>query len=312
MPVQVLSHTFIERIKDILEYDIIQTVYNMDLADAISLEAEKRRVKAKVHLKINTGMNRVGFPAENATIRKIADVCALKGLNVEGIMSHFACADERDSGYTYKQFELFMDFCGQLGKNGIEIPLKHIANSAAFIRFPEMHLDMVRPGIAIYGHYPGFSNENSHLELKPAMSLKARIISVSYVSRGEGVSYGRTFTASDGSYIAAVPIGYADGFSRILSNRAKVIINGRTVPVVGTVCMDQFLADVSSIKNSVAVGDEVVLFGKQNGMEITAEELAGHAGTISYEEICGIGLRVPRIYIKNNDIIEVDKYLLKI
>ncbi|OGO79650.1 MAG: alanine racemase [Clostridiales bacterium GWC2_40_7] len=301
VPLQVLSHTFEGRANEILDYNIIQTIYNMELANAISLEALKRRVKATIHIKVNTGMNRVGVSHDENGEKAIVQIYGMPGLVMEGIMTHFASADESNIDYTYRQFELFIDFCNRLERAGIRPPLRHVCNSAAVLRFPEMHLEMVRPGLLLYGLYPSADMEISSVLLRPVMSLKACIININCIPEGAALSYGRTHVTKRKSLIATVPIGYGDGFPRRLSNNGKILIGGEFAPIVGTICMDQCLADITEIGDPVSVGDEVVLFGKQGRNEISVEEIAGKLGTITYEVLCDIGMRIPRIYTKNKD-----------
>ena len=307
--IQILGHTFPEKAEEILINNLTQTVFNLELANELSYWACKMGKSVKVHIKVNTGMNRVGFQPCEASIGTIVQISKLPFLEIEGIMTHFASADEEDSSATYTQFEKFMNFCSELEKAGVYIPIKHASNSAAMIKYPEMRLDMVRPGILLYGLYPSSCMDRNIVGLKPAMSLKAHVISVNNVSENEYLSYGRKYKTDKKSCIAAISVGYADGYPRLLSNNGKVIIKDGFAPVVGTVCMDSCLVDITDGSCDIAVGDESILLGKMGAREITAEELAGWAGTIAYEVVSRIGMRVPRVYIRHGKMIEVDNYL---
>ena len=202
-----------------------------------------------------------------------------------------------------------MNLCGALDDADVHIPVKHVCNSAAIIEFPEMHLDLVRPGIMLYGLYPSDDVDKDRISLKPAMTLKANVIQVKEVSKGTCISYGRSFVTNRTSKIATVPIGYADGYTRLLSNRGKVLVNGQLAPIVGRICMDQCMVDVSDLEGEGKVGDEVVLFGKQGNKEIKVEDIASSIGTINYEVVSLIGRRIPRVYIKGGKVKNVLDYL---
>lgn len=309
-PILIMSHTDPSRAKDVIKYNVAQTVFSYELAEVLSNAAIRLGHKARIHIKVDTGMTRVGFKPGYGIVEGIIEMSKLKGIIVEGMFTHFASADENDRDYTYMQFEKYISICTELRRVGIHIPIKHVANSAALIEFPEMHLDMVRPGIILYGHYPSSKIDRSKINLKPAMTLKANIILVKEVEYNIPVSYGRVFTTRRRSKIATVPVGYADGYSRTLTGKARVLINGEYAPVVGAICMDQFMVDVTDVKSDVKVGDEVVIFGTQAGKEIKAEEVASLAGTINYEVISVVGKRIPRVYLKGGKIYSVLNYLV--
>jgi alanine racemase len=310
IPILILSYTDPVRAEDIINYNVTQTVFSHDLAEALSDAAVRLGHKVKVHIKIDTGMTRVGFmPGYNA-VKNVVAISKLPGIIIEGLFTHFASADEKDKSYSYMQLERFMSICTELQRIGIHIPIKHVANSAAIIEFPEMHLDMVRHGIILYGYYPSSEVNKHKLLLKPAMTLKANVILVKEVENNTSVSYGRVFTTKRRSRIATIPIGYADGYSRLLTGKANVLINGELAPVVGTICMDQCMVDITDIDGNVKVGDEVVLFGKQMEKEIKVEELANLIGTINYEIISVVGKRIPRVYLHNGEISNVLNYLI--
>jgi len=246
-----------------------------------------------------------------SAVENVVAISKLPGIVVEGLFTHFSSADEEDESYTVMQFDRFLSIINELSRIGVHIPVKHAANSAATIKYPYMHLDMVRPGILLYGLYPSGETDQTKLDLKPAMTLKANVILVKNVEKDTCISYGRTFKTQRESRIATLPIGYADGFSRVLSNKARVLVNGEFAPVVGTICMDQCMIDVTELKSEVKVGDEVVVFGTQGSNKITVEEVASLMGTINYEVICIIGKRIPRVYIKNGRVLNVLNYLLE-
>lgn len=342
MPILVLSYTDPRRAREIAKGQITQTVYNMELAKALSIAGEELGIDVRIHIKVDTGMGRVGFVAGFDAIKSIEEISKMKNIVIEGIYTHFSSADEEDKTYTEMQFEKFMSICHELGRIGINIPIRHVCNSAAAIRFPHMHLDMIRPGILLYGMSPSKYCDAIDSGFKPAMSLKTNVILVKEVEQNQSISYGRTFTTKRKSIIATIPIGYADGYSRILSNKAEVLINGELLPIVGTICMDTCMVDVTDARdrqNSVAndlekkerdvesifanqvdksikpefnikVNDEVVLFGTQNDKSISVDDIASIMQTINYEVTCLIGKRIPRAYIQNGKIKEVQNYLL--
>jgi len=255
-------------------------------------------------------MTRVGFMSGYSAVKNIERISRLPGIIIEGLFTHFATADEKDKTYTHEQFSKFMSIWSELNRIGILIPVKHCANSAAITDLPDMHLDLVRPGIILYGLYPSKEVDHGIMKLKPAMTLKADIILVKNVEDGIPVSYGGDYVTKGERRIATIPVGYADGYSRLLSDRGKVLINGEYAPIVGRVCMDQTMVDVTDLKSGAAVGDEVVLIGTQGGKAISAEDVAEWAETINYEVVSLIGKRIPRFYIKNGRYTDVLNYLI--
>jgi alanine racemase len=310
VPILILSYTDPVRVAEIIEYRVTQAVFSHDLAKALSDEAVRQKKNVKIHIKIDTGMTRVGFMPGYSAIKNVVEISKLPRLIVEGLFTHFASADEKDKSYTYMQFERFMGICSELNRIGVYIPIKHVANSAAIIEFPEMHLNMVRPGIIQYGMYPSDEVDSNKIDLKPAMTLKANVILIKEVEKNTSISYGRVFTTNRESKIATIPIGYADGYTRLLTGKGQVLINGEMAPVVGKICMDQCMVDVTDLKGDVSVGDEVVLFGRQGDKEIRVEDIARSIGTINYEIVCIIGKRIPRVYLKNGRIQNVLNYLI--
>lgn len=295
-PVLILGAVFDDEYAELVKDDITLTVFDFDTAKKLSDTAKKLGKTAKIHIKIDTGMARIGFlPSEDA-VEEIIKISKLDGIEIEGMFSHFAKADEADKMPTRVQFEKFMFIKNELLKRGIKIPICHICNSAGIIDFPEYHLDMVRSGIITYGYYPSDFVNKDALKLESAMSFKSRVVHIKTVEKGTSVSYGGTFTAKEKMKIATVSAGYADGYSRLLSNKADVIINGVRCRVLGRVCMDQLMVDTTHLKN-INLGDEVILFGKSGNNKVTVEETAEIMGTINYEVMCGLSRRVPGVYI---------------
>lgn len=308
VPILLLGYTPAARVDEVILNGLTQTIFSYETAKEFSIAAKKLKRSVNVHIKIDTGMGRIGFTPCEESIETILKISMLPGLNITGIYTHFAEADKRDKTYTYEQYKKFTYMTENIEKRlGIKI-LKHAANSGAILELPDLKLDMVREGILLYGLYP--SNEVSrNINILPCMSIKSKVSYVKETEAGISIGYGRTFFTKRKSIIATIPVGYADGYSRLLSNKASVIIRGSVAPVVGNICMDQFMADVTDI-DGVKEGDSVILIGGDNGNFITADELAEIQGTISYEILCGVGRRVPRIYIKGGEIIKTVNYVI--
>ena len=309
VPILILGASGEETVEDLINFDITPSVFTYDFAKALSYEAERKEKVTKIHIKIDTGMSRIGFLAgdDNEEIaNEIIKISKLPYIEVEGIFSHFAASDEYDTSYTHMQFERFMDVCNKLNEKGLDVPIKHICNSAGIMMYPEMHLDMVRPGVILYGMYPSDEVDKSRLDLKPAMTLKSTVTHIKDVPAGRGVSYGREYITEGTTKIATVPIGYADGYLRKLAKEGKMIVNGTLVPIVGRICMDQCMIDVTNV-NNIDRGDEVIIFGKTG---VTIDDLASWLETINYEVSCVIGKRIPRIYTRNGKAVKVLNYLM--
>jgi alanine racemase len=295
-PIQILGEIHPLASLMVIENDLIPTLCSTVVADALGREAGRLGQRIKVHIKVDTGMNRLGLPV-NDVPDFMGYLKQYPSLEVEGIFTHFACADDPDSDYTQKQLSSFRKLLSKLESSGSRFSLKHAANSAATIFFPETHLDMVRIGIALYGLHPSEATKNK-INLEPVLSLISVVSQLKSVSAGEGASYGLTYKAAKDTKLALLPLGYGDGYTRLFSNKAEVVIAKQRFPIVGNVCMDQSLVEVGEA-NNIEVGDEVVLIGKQGGQEISADELAGILGTINYEITCMINKRVPRRYQEN-------------
>ncbi|ACX52847.1 alanine racemase [Ammonifex degensii KC4] len=292
-PILVLGYVHPAECPALLAQEVTLTAYSEDILREWAGIAQREGKRLKVHFKVDTGMGRLGFKAEPAGKEAILRLAALPRVEVEGIYTHFACADLPDEKPTRDQLEKFIMLLEELERAGLSIPLRHAANSAALIRFRESHLDMVRPGIMLYGLLPFPS---ARVNLSPAMTLKARVVQVKRVGAGFPVSYGWTYRTSRPSLLATVAAGYGDGYSRLLSNKGEVLLRGRRVPVVGRVCMDQLIVDATEL-GEVEPGEEVVLFGRQGEVSLPVEELAEKIGTINYEVVCAVSARVPRVYL---------------
>lgn len=292
-PILVMGYTAPDDLDQAVEHDLILTVTEQIIAERLSARGAALGRSMKLHLKVDSGMGRFGLlPDEVVTFARY--VTSLPALRIEGIFSHFAVADQADKTYTRQQFQTFNDMIASLSADGIEIPICHIANSAATLDLPEMHLDAVRTGIAMYGLHP--SNEvEPCIPLRPALSLKSHVGRVRTLPAGSSISYGRTFITPHTMPVALIPVGYGDGYHRLLSNRGAVLINGKRAPIIGRVCMDQFVVDVSQ-NGQVNVNDEVVLIGRQGDDCISAEELATWAETINYEVTTSLLPRATRFY----------------
>ncbi len=294
-PILVLGYTQEEAFSQAIRQKIRLTVYDYETAETVSRTAAALGETAYLHMKLETGMNRLGFLPGKAALQAAERMGGLPGICLEGLFSHFARADETDKESARGQYRRFSEFVEALDRCGIEIPVKHMGNSAAILDLPEYDLDMVRAGIALYGMYPSEAVDRERAALRPALALKARVIFVKDVEVGESVGYGGTFTAARRTRVATVAVGYGDGYPRNLSGRASLLLHGKRAPIAGRVCMDQVMADVTEVEG-VKAGDEAVLVGEDCGERITVEELAGLAGTFNYEFVCGLGKRIPRIY----------------
>jgi alanine racemase len=308
-PLLILGYTPADLARQLIEYDLTQTVYDYSNAEVFSGKASKLGKKISVHIKVDSGMGRLGLVTDvlfpEKTIREanpnpievISKITKLAGLDVQGIFTHFATADSADKSYANQQLEIFLEFLHELHRDGLQPPVRHAANSAALIDMPESHLDMVRPGIATYGLAPSDEVNKDNANLKPVMSLKSSIIHLKKVSAGFNVSYGITYQTDKPTTIATIPVGYADGFNRLFSSSGQMLVHGQKVPVIGRVCMDLTMLDVGNIPD-VEIEDEVVIFGRQGDACITADEMATQLNTINYEIVSTIMPRVSRIYVR--------------
>ncbi len=293
-PVLVLGYTPAEAVPLAVKYRITINVYSMDVLEALAKRGPEEP-SVKIHIKVDSGMGRLGLNRTEDAIAFIERALSLPGVEVEGLFTHYACADEADKAYTREQFSKFERVAGHFREKGISFPYVHAGNTATAIDTPEISYNMVRLGIGMYGLYPSDEVDMERVKLRPVMSLKTRIVMLKSMEEGAGVSYGALYHASEGEEIATLAVGYADGFSRMLTGKAHALIRGKRVPVVGRVCMDQCMISLQDV-NGAEIGDEVVLFGEQDGLVLPAEELAEKLGTVNYEIVCMISHRVPRVY----------------
>jgi alanine racemase len=307
VPILILGYTNPEQYADLIRFGIEQTIYDYEMAQLLSEEAKKQKEKVKIHLKIDTGMRRLGFEPNAESIDAILRISKLENLDIVGIFSHFSEADSKDKQFSEAQYRKLMWVCDRLDNANLIIPIKHIANSAAIIDLPETHMDMVRAGIMLYCLSPSIENTRA-VDLKQVMTLKARISNVKHISAGESVGYGRAYFADKPIVVATLPIGYADGYTRKLTGKGYALVHGKKVQLIGRICMDQCMLDVTAIED-VRIGDVAVLFGEQGDKRITIDELAMKLGTINHEIVCGISRRVPRVYIKNNMVVDYTDHL---
>lgn len=307
LPIVILGYTPVSEAENLAKYDISQAVFSLEYAKELSEKCVEEDCICKMHIKVDSGMSRIGFmcqefPRDEYSIEEICEACCLPNLEVEGLFTHFCVSDEDAEGreFTNKQYENFIHVRDSLKKRGVDISVVHCSNSGAIEDYPETCCDMVRAGIILYGLAPS-SKLADRLDLVPAMTLKTVVAFVKEVQKGATISYGRTFTADRKMKIATVPIGYADGFIRQNAKDGYMMVNGKKAKIVGRICMDQTMLDVTDIED-VKTGDEVVVFGTGENGEPTADSLAENTGTINYETVCLVGKRVPRIYIKDGKI----------
>jgi alanine racemase len=296
-PILVLGYVASDQAEVAIKYNISQTVYSFSAAQAISLRAQEKNKTAVIHIKVDSGMGRIGFLPSEAALEEVCKIMRLPNLYVEGIYTHFATADEKNKDYTYTQKQRFDDFVAAIEAQGYHIPIKHAANSAAIIDLPDTHYDMVRAGIIMYGDYPTPDVNQHKIDILPALSCKARVSCVKSVPAGTAISYGCKYVTQRPSIIASLPLGYGDGYSRAFSTCGEVLLRGVRVPIVGTICMDQMMVDVTDL-GGVDIGEKAIIIGKQGNEEITIEELAAKINTINYEIICMLSERLPRRYIE--------------
>jgi len=292
-PILVLSeidHAYVERV---IDAKITQTVYTYELAQLLSDTAKQKSARAKIHIKIDTGMSRVGVLPDKA-LDLVKRISVLPNIEIEGVFTHFAKADDKKGDFTGRQFRIFMEVIDAIRALGIKIPIVHAANSAAMLNFPQTHLDMVRIGICMYGLQPFETKEKKKIKIDPVLSFKTKVLYIKEVPKNTSVSYGAAYYTKKKTKIATLPVGYADGLSRGMSNRGAVLIRGKRYPIVGSVTMDMIMVETG--RDKIEIGDEAVIIGRQVKEEITADEIALLDETINYEVVCGIGKRVPRIY----------------
>ena len=302
-PILVLGCVFPDQYREMIHYDVRPAVYMEEMARLISEEAVRQGKQAFIHIKIDTGMGRIGFPVNEESADAVERISRLPNIDVEGMFTHFARADERDKTYTKMQHERFMWMKGKTEDRGVRIRYFDCDNSAGIIDFPDMKHDLARAGISMYGMYPSDEVDAGAVDLKPALTLESHVSFVKDVEPGTAISYGGTFVADRPMRVATIPVGYGDGYPRSLSNKGYVLIRGRKARILGRVCMDQFMVDVTEIPDAKFM-DRVVLVGKDGGGEITVDDLARLSGRFNYEFVCCLGKRIPRVYERGGEIFE--------
>lgn len=296
-PILVLGFTFPEDYESMALLDIRPTVFTSEMAARMAEAAKKTGKKMKIHLKVDTGMGRIGLYDDERGVRAACEIAAMDGLEIEGLFTHFARADETSLEPARLQLSRYLAFRSVLEEKGIRIPLSHVSNSAGIMRFPQANLDAVRAGITLYGLFPSSEVKEGPVYLSPLMEIRSHVAYVKDVCPGTAISYGATFVADKAMKVATIPVGYADGYPRSLSGRGWVLIHGHRCPILGRICMDQFMVDVTELAD-VQVMDEVTLLGRDGEENITAEMLGDLSGRFNYELVCDISRRVPRVYVK--------------
>jgi alanine racemase len=310
-PILVLGYVPVDEMEEVVRWRITPPIIHWHTARAVSELSSSQGVVTPVHVKVETGLGRFGLLPDEV-VDFVKRLITLPSIRLEGLYTHFAVADEQSEdskAYTRKQFETYMKVVQDLEEAGISIPIRHVCNSPATLDFPEAHLDMVRPGTAIYGHYYPDQVPPYSVSLRPAISLRTRVGRIRTLPAGSSIGYGRTYTTTKPTTVALLPIGFGDGYSRRLSNKGLVLIRGKRAPIVGRVCMDQTIVDVSAIPD-VQLDDEVVLFGRQNGEEITTYEVGALMDSNFAVAITAIAARVPRVYLRGGQIVGVETLIL--
>ena len=306
-PILILGYVFEEYFDRMIENDIDLALFDLNTAKLLNSHAEKLGKKARVHIKADTGMGRIGFQPCDESAEIIKEIAALNNIEIDGMFTHFACADSKDKASVNRQIERFTNFVAKVKSEGVSLPIVHCYNSASIVDFDKPLFDMVRCGIITYGLEPSDEVSKTNIKLQKVMSIKSHVAYVKKVGAGFTVSYGSTYVTDKETEIATIPVGYGDGYPRTLSNKGTVLIGGHFAKIIGRVCMDQFMVDVTGL--GVSRGDEVILMGSDGENSITAEEIGALSGRFNYELVCDINKRVPRVYIKNGEIIAVDDAL---
>lgn len=306
-PILILGYVFEEYFDRMIENDIDLALFDLNTAKLLNSHAEKLGKKARVHIKADTGMGRIGFQPCDESAEIIKEIAALNNIEIDGMFTHFACADSKDKASVNRQIERFTNFVAKVKSEGVSLPIVHCYNSASIVDFDKPLFDMVRCGIITYGLEPSDEVSKTNIKLQKVMSIKSHVAYVKKVGAGFTVSYGSTYVTDKETEIATIPVGYGDGYPRTLSNKGMVLIDGHFAKIIGRVCMDQFMVDVTGL--GVSRGDEVILMGSDGENSITAEEIGDLSGRFNYELVCDINKRVPRVYIKNGEIIAVDDAL---
>lgn len=307
-PIMLLGISEDYAIDSLIQYDVEPTVSSLDFAKKLNSKAIEMNKEIKIHIAIDSGMGRIGFRNTDKDITDIVNISKLSNLKIESIFSHFSTADSMDKSYSNKQMDIYNSIINKLEENNVSIEKKNFSNSAAIIDIPESHYNYVRPGIIQYGYYPSNEVNTTDFNIKPVLTWKTRIIHLKEVDENEYIGYGKNYKTPRKTLVATLPVGYADGYSRGLSNKGNVIINGKLAPIIGNVCMDQFMVDVTDIPD-VKLDNEVILLGSDGDVKFDADDMAEILNTISYEVLCLIGRRAPRVYIKDDKILGI-RYLM--
>ena len=306
-PILVLGCVFPDQYMEMLKHEIRMNIYTEEMAESISRMAAREGKTAYMHIKLDTGMSRLGFGINEQSAETIKRISKMPNVNMEGIFTHFTKADEKDKSFTKKQIQEFVWMTERLKEKNVRFTYEHCSNSAGIIDFPEANFDIVRAGISTYGLYPSEEVDKTNVKLKPALALKSHVAFVKEIERGTPVSYGGTFVAKEKMKIATIPVGYADGYPRSLSNKGYVLIRGKKAPILGRVCMDQFMVDVTQIEG-VSFGDKVTMIGKDGNEILPVEVLSELSGRFNYEFVCDLGKRIPRVYVRDGKIAEQVDY----
>lgn len=307
-PIMLLGISEDLAINELINYNVEPTVSTLHFAKNLNESAREKNKIIKIHIALDSGMGRIGFRNTSKDIDDIVSISNLSNLKIDSIFSHFSTADSIDKSYSNNQIYIYNSIINKLKEKGVNISKRNLSNSAAIIDIPESHYDYVRPGIIQYGYYPSDEVNKNDIHIKPVLTWKTRIVHIKEVDGNEYIGYGKTYKTSKKTLIATLPVGYADGYSRSLSNKGSVIIKGKLAPIIGNVCMDQFMIDITDIEG-VKSGDEVILLGSDGEVKFDAEDMANILNTISYEVLCLIGRRAPRVYIKDNEVLGI-KYLM--
>lgn len=306
-PILVLGCVFPDQYMEMLKHEIRMNIYTEEMAESISRMAAREGKTAYMHIKLDTGMSRLGFGINEQSAETIKRISKMPNVNMEGIFTHFTKADEKDKSFTKKQIQEFVWMTERLKEKNVRFTYEHCSNSAGIIDVPEANFDIVRAGISTYGLYPSEEVDKTNVKLKPALALKSHVAFVKEIERGTPVSYGGTLVAKEKMKIATIPVGYADGYPRSLSNKGYVLIRGKKAPILGRVCMDQFMVDVTQIEG-VSFGDKVTMIGKDGNEILPVEVLSELSGRFNYEFVCDLGKRIPRVYVRDGKIAEQVDY----
>lgn len=306
-PILVLGCVFPDQYMEMLKHEIRMNIYTEEMAESISRMAAREGKTAYMHIKLDTGMSRLGFGINEQSVETIKRISKMPNVNMEGIFTHFTKADEKDKSFTKKQIQEFVWMTERLKEKNVRFTYEHCSNSAGIIDVPEANFDIVRAGISTYGLYPSEEVDKTNVKLKPALALKSHVAFVKGIESGTPVSYGGTFVAKEKMKIATIPVGYADGYPRSLSNKGYVLIRGKKAPILGRVCMDQFMVDVTQIEG-VSFGDKVTMIGKDGNEILPVEVLSELSGRFNYEFVCDLGKRIPRVYVRDGKIAEQVDY----